>query len=79
MVSFFFYFFLFVFVLFSSGFLIFQKNFFDLVFAEGMEACAILWLCSCYILNVSLFSSPTFAEALFDSDVQCGSVRSQLH
>lgn len=55
-----------------------EKKIFNLVFAEGMEACAILWLCSCYIFNVSSFSSPTFAEALFDSDIQCGSVRSQI-
>jgi hypothetical protein len=56
LVSFFFYFFLFVFVLFfwfSHSKNKTKKP--SLVFAEGMEACAILWLCPCYIFNVSLF------------------------
>lgn len=77
LVYFFFYFFLFVFVVFFC-FYHFFFFLFNSVFAEGMEACAILWLCFCYIFDVSLFSFPTFAEALFGSDVQCGSVRSQV-
>lgn len=35
--------------------------------------CLLVAVFLLYTFNVSLFSSPTFAEALFDLDVQCGS------
>lgn len=65
------------FFIFSSSFLFhfllvfsfFLKKF-NLVSAEGMEACAVLQLCSCCIFNVLLFSSLTFAGAPL---TQCGS------